>query len=234
MNAITIKPREITINEIDFYKENGYVVIRNLIPKEVLERVRKGYRKAVNGDYKPEAWAQTWKENNLLQLSSPVDHITELNNHKHIEPIVQSARQLSGSQVDFWYDQLIYKPAGNPWETAWHQDASYWKKSLSPETPSLTAWLAVEDVDLDMGCMSFVPGSHKKGLMEHRDISDNNPINGALEAVSDFSSAVKAPLNAGDVSFHDKYTLHFTSGNFGKRDRCGLVHHMKFFDELIV
>ena len=31
----------------------------------------------------------------------------------------------------------------------------------------LTLWLALEDVDEENGCMYYVPGSHKQGLLQH-------------------------------------------------------------------
>ena len=31
----------------------------------------------------------------------------------------------------------------------------------------LTLWLALEDVDEENGCIYYVPGSHKQGLLQH-------------------------------------------------------------------
>ena len=47
---------------------------------------------------------------------------------------------------------------------AWHQDLTYW--GLEPPQ-AVTAWLAIDDVDIDNGCMRVVPGSHRQGILTH-------------------------------------------------------------------
>lgn len=220
-------PVELTQKQKKDFEKDGYLVVPGLIDKDLLESVRKGYRRAISGQIRNESWKNnSFEKGTLLQLPGPSDHIEELQNQEHIKLMVSVARQLMGEKIDFWYDQLICKPAGNPWETLWHQDAGYWK-FLEADEPAITAWLAVEDVSEDMGCMSFVPGSHTHGRVEHRDASKENPIGGALEAICAPENVVKVPLKAGDVSFHHKNTLHYTSGNSGLADRCGLVNHMR-------
>ena len=223
----------LTPEKIQFYKDNGYVVVENVITGELLDNLKKGYNNAVNGCYLENDWEKTWKPDSLLQLPNPHEHIPEFQNKEHIDIIVDIARQLECADIGFWYDQLIYKPTGNKWETPWHQDAGYWQDDEVQKIPqAVTAWLAVEDVDESMGCMSFVPGSHLNGRVNHKNIADKSPIGGALLAEADFSNSVKVPLKAGDVTFHNQYTLHYTSGNSGSRNRCGLVNHLKSFEEI--
>jgi ectoine hydroxylase-related dioxygenase (phytanoyl-CoA dioxygenase family) len=42
----------------------------------------------------------------------------------------------------------------------WHQDLAYWPVTPDPRTASF--WLALDDTDLDNGCLSFVAGSHRE------------------------------------------------------------------------
>jgi phytanoyl-CoA hydroxylase len=225
---------KLSSEQIAFYKSNGYIKIENAVSADVLENVRQGYRNAVNGEYLENGWENCWKKDELLQLPSPHEHIPEYQNKEHIEIIVEYARQLEDESINFWYDQLIYKPAGNKWETPWHQDAGYWQgknSEVKVRPAALTGWLAVEDVDESMGCMTFVPGSHKNGRYNHKDVSDVNPIGSALMAEANFDNAIKMPMKAGDITIHDQYTLHYTTGNSGQKDRCGLVNHMRSVKE---
>ena len=77
------------------------------------------------------------------------------------------------------------KDGGSPAETPWHQDESYWpdlpdKRALSfwserNEFPhvhhlSYNGRFPMEDASVENGCMWFVPGSHKRGLLPHRPV----------------------------------------------------------------
>lgn len=226
METLTQSAPTLTTTQKKEFDDNGFLVVPGLISGDLLKNIQKGYAKTVAGEIESEDWANQFKPGQLLQLPGPSKNLKELQGEEHLDLMVEVARQLFDESVCFWYDQLIFKPAGNPWETLWHQDAGYWN-NMPDDRPAVTAWLAVEDVAEDMGCMSFVPGSHKEKRIEHRDASDDNPISGALQAVCDPDEVVKVPLRAGDVSFHHKYTLHYTSGNHGKADRCGLVNHLR-------
>lgn len=49
----------------------------------------------------------------------------------------------------------------------WHQDLRYW--GLDDDSRELTAWIAVGDVTEANGAMKFIPGSHRRGMVQHRD-----------------------------------------------------------------
>ena len=42
---------------------------------------------------------------------------------------------------------------------AWHQDVTYW--GLEPSR-AMSGWLAIDDADVENGCMMVVPGSHRR------------------------------------------------------------------------
>src|SRR6516164_605771 len=67
---------------------------------------------------------------------------------------------LEAPAVRLWHDQALYKEAGGR-ETDAHQDQPYWPMN---ETDTVTAWVPLVDVDDELGCMGYVPGSHRAGL----------------------------------------------------------------------
>ena len=76
--------------------------------------------------------------------------------------IVEEMAQLTGaSALRIWHDQIQYKPASKGGVNMWHQDAPLWP-ILAPMT-EVSAWVALDDVDAENGCMSMVPGSHLWG-----------------------------------------------------------------------
>jgi len=50
--------------------------------------------------------------------------------------------------------------------TPMHQDEGYWLDM--PDKRAVSVWVALDDATKENGCMCFIPGSHKTGLLTHR------------------------------------------------------------------
>jgi ectoine hydroxylase-related dioxygenase (phytanoyl-CoA dioxygenase family) len=119
--------------------------------------------------------------------------------------------------LDVW-GHMIYKPPRIGHITPWHQDEAYWDPGL--EYDALGAWLALDDVDLENGCMCFLPASHRSELLPHRHINDDPAVHGLETTVDvDESQMVHVPLRAGGATFHHARTLHSTPPNRSDRPR---------------
>lgn len=218
MDDLTLTPEQ-----IDCFNTQGFLVLRGLIPAEMVEELCRGYDEAVAGWYDVPGWKVHSDE--ILQLSNPFRNIPSWRDHRYMARIVGAAKQLLGDDIEYRYDQLIYKPPNNPVELLWHQDAGYGWKGMA-NYRSGTCWLALSDVTADMGALQFIPGSHMQGIAEHVDATHKNPINAALEVLVDQSEAVRVEYSAGDATIHHGRTLHYTSGNSTDRPRRGLSTHL--------
>ncbi len=107
---------------------------------------------------------------------------------------------------------------------AWHQDATYW--GLEPPQ-ALTVWYAVDDSDVDNGCMRVIPGSHREGLREHGKATAEGNLLSINQEVpvspTEEHAAVDLVLRAGEVSLHDGWLIHGSLPNRSPRRRCGLT-----------
>ena len=107
---------------------------------------------------------------------------------------------------------------------AWHQDVTYW--GLDP-AEAHTAWIAVDNADVENGSMLVLPGSHKNGLLTHGvSESDDNllSINQAIpDELIDKDSTIQLRLKAGQISVHDGMLAHASMPNGSDRRRCGLT-----------
>ena len=65
--------------------------------------------------------------------------------------------------LDEYY--FFYQPANADVTTPWHQDEAYWLNM--PDKRAVSFWVALQDVNVDNGCMWFVPGSQKLPLREY-------------------------------------------------------------------
>lgn len=106
---------------------------------------------------------------------------------------------------------------------AWHQDVTYW--GLEPPY-ALTAWYAVDDSDVENGCMRVIPGSHSAGILDHgKSQRQGNllSINQEVASAVDDSGAVDLVLKAGEMSIHHGHLVHGSNPNRSSRRRCGLT-----------
>ena len=129
---------------------------------------------------------------------------------------------LLGENVIAWGSHFFCKMPGDGKRVSWHQDASYW-----PLTPSkaVTAWLAIDDADVENACMRYIPRSHLLGHLTYR-LSENdeeNVLNQTVEGVEQLGAPVDVELTAGEISLHSDLLLHGSEANRSNRRRCGLT-----------
>ena len=136
--------------------------------------------------------------------------------------IVAEVVQLTGArELRVWHDQIQYKPPRTGGTTHWHQDAPAWPV-ITPDV-QVTAWVALDDVDLDNGCMWMVPGSHRWGEVSLPDPGEELPATFGGHSVS----AEPRPVLAGHVHYHHCLTWHasFPNRSGGPR-RAIAIHYM--------
>ena len=136
--------------------------------------------------------------------------------------IVDCAADLLGEDVIAWGSHFFCKMPGDGRAVAWHQDASYWP--LSP-SHAVTVWVAIDDADLDNGCMKFIAGSHHSGHLTYRKSSpeEHNVLDQTVENAESFGTVVIDDLKAGQASIHNDLLLHGSDANLSTRRRCGLT-----------
>jgi len=134
------------------------------------------------------------------------------------------AEQLCGAGLELDYDQLVAKPPGKTDAVFhWHQDLAYWP--VTPDTRTASFWMALDETDLDNGCVQFVSGSHREAqLRPHAPLHGDRAKSHTLVATLQPGDAPQpARLHPGDVSVHHERTLHGSGGNGSGRWRRGYV-----------
>ena len=141
------------------------------------------------------------------------------------ERILDAVEDLIGPDILCWNTLIWTKEARSESFVSWHQDLNYW----GLDTDELvTVWLAISRADLESGCMSVLPGSHKGQLMPHRDEyqPDNMLTRGQEIAVAvDESKTVAMPLAPGEASLHNGRLAHASAPNRSPDRRIGLSLH---------
>ena len=136
-----------------------------------------------------------------------------------------AASQLLGnSAVRFWHDQIFYKPAKKGGVVAWHQDYSYWTRTKP--IAHITCWCALDDATSENGCLQYIPGSQRWGLLPKPVIAGD--LLGIREFLTEeqqkqFDKAAHAPAKAGEAIFHHPLTLHGSGENKSAQPRRAFV-----------
>ncbi len=150
---------------------------------------------------------------NIPQILGPDNYVPELRETLAWRNAERLLTHLLGAPSAGIGSHMILKPAGSPLSTPWHQDEAYW--DASRRYKSMSIWIPLQDVDQGNGCMHFIPGSHRRGIVKHRS-GNNDPRVHGLEIDDDkidLSGQIACPLPAGGCTAHDGRTLHFTSPN---------------------
>lgn len=108
--------------------------------------------------------------------------------------------------------QYFNKAPGKSAPTPPHQDGFYF--NLTP-CKAVTLWFALDDVDEENGCVRYVRGSHKGGLLEHGRTSTLGFSQGLLDTSPSESeeNAVVCRAQPGDLLAHDALTIHWAEQN---------------------
>lgn len=143
--------------------------------------------------------------------------IWELARHPRILDVMEA---LLGQDFVCWSTHFFCKMPEDSRPVPWHQDATYWP--LRP-TRTITAWLAIDEVDAGNGPMRFLPGSHRKGPLPWRRASEKAVLHQEIIAEHRHGLPVDNILRAGQMSVHSGTLVHGSEENRSRRRRCGLA-----------
>jgi len=207
-------PTKLTMEQVRFYNENGYLsgfrvfeAAQTATARERSDALLERFIREGKGSYAidryQDRFATIW---DLATTPTILDYVEDL----------------IGPNIVCWATHYFCKLPGDAKAVAWHQDCSYW-----PLTPSktVTAWLAIDDVDRENGCMRVIPRSHRHGHLKFResDPSEQNVLSQTIDGAERFGAPVDIELRAGEISLHSDLLVHGSLPNVSQRRRCGLT-----------
>jgi hypothetical protein len=221
--------RSATPDDIAFFKEHGWLVVENAIPPSDLDELERHCERIFEDKERlANDWAWDEKEKReersfrILQ-SSPSFVWKEIRGAAYRKWLVAFGSALMHRNMMFWYDQFLAKPPGTSAPTYWHQDEAYWGRNLFDR--GVTCWIPLQDVDAVNGCMHFIDGGHKDGVLEHRLVE--GMASDLITCTVDESRTMVCPVVRGSVTFHHSKTPHMTTANTGSSWRKAVTNHMQ-------
>jgi ectoine hydroxylase-related dioxygenase (phytanoyl-CoA dioxygenase family) len=141
-----------------------------------------------------------------------------------LDPRLQAElRELLGGEPLLIQDQLFMKPPRHGGAKPYHQDNGYFR--CHPDDKVITAWIALDDVDEENGCLRYIDGSHRMQILPHTSIPGAEYDMSPPQESIDLSRESLAPVHKGGVVFHHANTLHTSHRNESDRWRRGYATH---------
>ncbi|MEZ5216278.1 MAG: phytanoyl-CoA dioxygenase family protein [Ilumatobacteraceae bacterium] len=220
--------RTATDDDVEFFREHGWIVVDDVIDPEDLTDLQARCDEIVTRrDELAFDWAWERGEDRAARqfriLQAMPNRNGELDDARFRRWALDFASALLGSRVESWYDQFLAKPKDTSVPTRWHQDEAYWGRNLDGR--GITCWMPFHDVDVDSGCMHFIDGGHRDGILLHE--RPANIQSDLLECHPDERRTVACPVRLGGVTFHHGKTPHMTTANTVVPWRRVLTQHFR-------
>ncbi|MEZ5274771.1 MAG: phytanoyl-CoA dioxygenase family protein [Opitutaceae bacterium] len=205
------------------FRTNGFVHIPAIISKEEAARFARAAldlqenhirNQTANSD-RPvfTQMVNVWRENETMKA---------LTLHPNVAAV---ATTLAGVPLRLWHDQILIKKPHNNAPTEFHQDQPYWPHANSPHP--ISAWIALVDVPVERGCMTFIPRAQSRTDLPAQNLGDSRSLFTICPDL-EWEPRVILPLKAGDCTFHHGRCPHMATPNFTDDPR--VAHVVIFID----
>lgn len=190
------------MNRRDFFQENGYVVVQDLISDNVIQMYREywinSHAPQYDGTVASMKNKMGWKESNPFIEHEPIREILCHDNVYKLFDEVGLEKMALHLSFTPWYST----------EKTWHQD--YIQNDTVSAANYVGIWIALQDVSPDSGPFAFVPGSNNWDF-DFSIYQNLNPEKIAMHIQSLISSKgqpqVFLPKKGGALLWHG-HTLH--------------------------
>jgi len=202
---------------VEAYRRDGFVHVPGVLtPEEVAAAVEACRRQFTGGP--DEAWDDD--SGNVMEWVTNTAGATPALFAVALHPrITRIAERLAGTDLRLFKSETIRKKVSGSTGTPLHYDAPVFPFDGEPAT--LTAWVALVDVPVERGCMSFLPGSHRADTGTLFTEYEGYPFAPGPEL--DWHPRATVPLRAGDCTFHDARTAHLAGDNRTDAERLSVA-----------
>jgi ectoine hydroxylase-related dioxygenase (phytanoyl-CoA dioxygenase family) len=223
---------KLSADQIDFFKTNGYLANIKLLSDEQIDQLTRELDEIKEPTHPQHHLFYEFHSN---ESANPDKILFHSLGHWRITPgfhdvlwnpafVVIASQLLGDKAVRFWHDQLFCKPAHHGGVVAWHQDYSYWTRSIPMQ--HLTCWVGLDDATKENGCLYYIPGSHKWGLIDKPELAgDMEGVNNFLndKQKEAFKNKVAIEMKRGYGSFHHPLLMHGSYENSSAKARRAFV-----------
>jgi phytanoyl-CoA hydroxylase len=225
----------ISASHLEFYRQNGYLVVNNVLDAGLLNLLRRQLDDILRGarhvtqhtaiydlepSHRPEA-------PRVRRIKTPHVHFPLFRDLTRHAGMINILRALLGPNVRLHGSKINIKAPryGSPVE--WHQDWAFYPHS---NDDLLAVGIMLDDCRTDNGAMLALPGTHRGPVHDHH---ANGAFCGAIDPTQTplaFQEAVALTGTAGSMSFHHVRTVHGSAQNLSDKPRALLLYEFAAAD----
>jgi ectoine hydroxylase-related dioxygenase (phytanoyl-CoA dioxygenase family) len=200
--------------------EDGYFILENVFTTEEMDelaRLIEAHQRRHEEAIAAKGGTQGISRANEITFTSHLAQNDDAIRAFVLRPeFVAITTEILGPDVDLYWNQSVFKSPEGQKQFPWHQDDGY-----TPVTPSpyLTLWLALNDATPENGCISVMPGSHRRGLLPHK----QSDIGLVCHDAEDPDQGVLVPVKAGSLAVFWSLTMHKSGANLSSGPRKAYV-----------
>jgi len=217
------EPYELKPEQINYYKENGFIKLKQVLDQETLDYFNDEITQVVqkkNPLLKKLMEERSTFEKAFIQIGNLFktnDIIKKLVLSERLGKIAADLMEVDG--VRLYHDQALYKePTGNTSNiTPWHADQYYWPLATDN---TITAWIPLQKTTQNMGPLAFSKGSQKYDFGRDLEISDESEAIIQQKLADANLELVDSGFDAGEISFHGGWTFHRAGANTSDKVRA--------------
>ncbi|XP_048223684.1 phytanoyl-CoA dioxygenase, peroxisomal-like [Perognathus longimembris pacificus] len=223
----TLDNTVLSLEQRQFYEENGFLVIKNLVSDEDIQRFRDEFEKICRKEVKPDGLV-VMKDVSISKLQlAPSEKVVskiqdfqedqELFRYCELPQILKYVECFTGPNIMAMHTMLINKPPDSGKKTSrhpLHQDLHYFP--FRPSNRIVCAWTAMEHIDRNNGCLVVLPGTHKGSMKPHDYPQWEGGVNKMYHGIQDYdenSARVHLVMEKGDTVFFHPLLIHGSGRN---------------------
>lgn len=215
--------------QVRFFDEHGYLVLRKLISDELLERLQvagsnwierglsAGLDDPQRGDYQ-------FAKRNGGEVFYRVDYLHDKHEAASLEllgspEVLAVAESLCGANFVPTYESMVFKQQGDGEQIPWHQDA------VHPRRHRVFNFdLYLDRSSIGSGALRVVPGTQNR-ILDVCEIRDRFGWNA--------DGVIQVEMEPGDVLLHDVMVLHGSERTEGKALRRTIYYEFRAAEEIL-
>ncbi|MBT3344019.1 MAG: hypothetical protein HN712_19880 [Gemmatimonadetes bacterium] len=232
--------QRLTTQDVDFFRDQGYLVQRGVFDEAEIGRLREGYDAiaalVAGGGIDPQYLGGQGPEVHIhvqapegTSGSDSVRYLRKVQWPAMLHPVFEEIRTsakfpallepLIGTSLKQFINQINYKMPGGEISFPWHQDIRPTPAFRQQEDNYVQTIIVVDEATVANGCVHIVPESHRLGNLKVKRYAD-----GQIEDHVDVSTAIPLEAAPGDVVMFTSYTVHGSTPNTTDRPRRSYIN----------
>lgn len=220
----------LTEQQREFYEENGYLVVKNFLKDEDIERWKKRFLEYCDKKIEPMPGTQIVRDIALakkggsnLYGESAITKVQDFNFDEELftycsnPDLVPYLKSFCGPNIKSVHTMFINKPPnmGSSSRHPFHQDLAYFP--FRPADRIVAAWASLEDATKENGSLNVFPKTHKGEFLKHIYPEWEGKVNKAYFGIDNYDQyadkRVDLEMKKGDIVFFHPLLIHGSGEN---------------------